>query len=338
MALKEIMGDTGRLRPHVKPHKCKQAVALMLEEGISKFKCTTIAEAEMLALSGAKDVLIALQPVGPKIKRLLNLIKSYPFTTFATIIDNKAIAKSIAIAGKERKLSVNAWLDLNTGGSPTGLPPEKALETYKATLSMKGIKITGLHAYDAYITGTNAETRKNQCLDAYKKIATVRDEIAESGFPKLPVNTGRTATINCYKDYPEAECSPGTFIYWDQNHQDLYPELPFEAAAVVVGRVISRQGDHLLCLDLGYKSVISPGSLQQPIRFLNTGKFQIIDQSEEQLLLEVMDDDNMQIGHVLYGIPYNIGSTCNLYQTASAVYNHQIKSQWINFTGRKLSI
>ena len=52
-------GGAARLRPHIKTHKLAELVRMQIEEGISKFKCATIAEAEMAAGAGAKDVLIA---------------------------------------------------------------------------------------------------------------------------------------------------------------------------------------------------------------------------------------------------------------------------------------
>src|SRR5882757_7355967 len=75
---KSFLDDPDRLRPHVKTNKSPEVTKMFVEAGISKFKCATIAEAEMLAMNGAKDVLLAHQPVGPKIKRLLELIKKYP--------------------------------------------------------------------------------------------------------------------------------------------------------------------------------------------------------------------------------------------------------------------
>lgn len=41
----------------------------MIDAGITAFKGATIAEIELLASVGAKDVLLAYQPVGPKIDR-----------------------------------------------------------------------------------------------------------------------------------------------------------------------------------------------------------------------------------------------------------------------------
>src|SRR5258708_26199345 len=75
--LKRMIDDAARLRPHAKTYKCKEVTLLMLKAGIKKFKCATIAEAEMLAMCKASDVLLAYQPVGPKLKRFVQLIKSY---------------------------------------------------------------------------------------------------------------------------------------------------------------------------------------------------------------------------------------------------------------------
>ena len=76
--IKSMIDDVNRLRPHIKTHKTKEICSLLLEAGISKFKCATIAEAELLGLVGAPDVLLAYQPVGPKLQRFIDLIKTFP--------------------------------------------------------------------------------------------------------------------------------------------------------------------------------------------------------------------------------------------------------------------
>src|SRR5882762_2212684 len=74
----EMAGDVSKLRPHVKTHKSPDTTRLLLAAGIDKFKCATIAEAEMLAMTGARDVLLAYQPVGPKLQRFVSLVRKYP--------------------------------------------------------------------------------------------------------------------------------------------------------------------------------------------------------------------------------------------------------------------
>src|SRR5205809_4365838 len=77
------MKDIEHLRPHVKTNKIAQVCKMMLEAGITKFKCATIAEAEMLAMINAPDILLAYQPTPTKAERLLQLSQLYPSTHFS---------------------------------------------------------------------------------------------------------------------------------------------------------------------------------------------------------------------------------------------------------------
>jgi 3-hydroxy-D-aspartate aldolase len=49
-----IAGSAERLFTHVKTNKMPEIVKMMLAAGITKFKCATIAEAEMVAIAGGK--------------------------------------------------------------------------------------------------------------------------------------------------------------------------------------------------------------------------------------------------------------------------------------------
>ncbi len=83
-----MAGSAERLIPHVKTHKCSEIVKIQLSKGISKFKCATIAEAEMVASTGAKWVLIAYQMVGPNLDRFVALKQKFSQTQFSCLVDN----------------------------------------------------------------------------------------------------------------------------------------------------------------------------------------------------------------------------------------------------------
>ena len=72
----EIAGDVSRLRPHCKTHKTVEVVKLQAELGITKQKCATFAEAEMVANAGCKDVFLAYSLVGPNIARAVAQLNS----------------------------------------------------------------------------------------------------------------------------------------------------------------------------------------------------------------------------------------------------------------------
>lgn len=64
-------------------------------KGIRKFKCATIAEAEMNAQNGGDSVLLTKQAVGPDIARLAKLKETYPSTEFLGIVGNRNTLRQI---------------------------------------------------------------------------------------------------------------------------------------------------------------------------------------------------------------------------------------------------
>src|SRR5205823_4476384 len=91
-----IAGDPQRLTPHMKTHKLPEVIRMQLEQGITKFKCATIAEAEMTANCGAPNILLACQPVGPNVWRLLQLAKTFPEVKFSTIADDADAVRALS--------------------------------------------------------------------------------------------------------------------------------------------------------------------------------------------------------------------------------------------------
>ena len=83
-----IAGGADRLWPHIKTHKMAQVVQMQLEAGIDRFKCATIAEAEMAAQAGAKRITLAYPLVGPNIRRFAALQQAFPQVEFFAIGDD----------------------------------------------------------------------------------------------------------------------------------------------------------------------------------------------------------------------------------------------------------
>ncbi|MBT7742939.1 MAG: D-TA family PLP-dependent enzyme, partial [Opitutae bacterium] len=89
-----VAGDASRLRPHVKTHKMAEVVRLQVARGITRFKCATIAEAEMTAISGGSDVLFAHQPVGPNLSRFLQLQDRFSEVSFSATVDSEEVVEA----------------------------------------------------------------------------------------------------------------------------------------------------------------------------------------------------------------------------------------------------
>ena len=346
-----MVRDPARLRPHVKTHKSPDVTRLLLAAGITRFKCATIAEAEMLAIEGAPDVLLAYQPIGPKTQRLATLIKKYSGTKFSCLIDNPDAATAMAKVFATNGLTVPVYLDINVGMDRTGIAPgDEALQLYKVAMEQNGITPVGLHAYDGHIRDTDLAERTRKCDEGFAKVEALRKNIATlatpasaaapsapaltiiaGGSPTFPVHAKRAQKIDASGQTLPVQCSPGTFVYWDKGYGDAFPDQPFQPAALVVTRVISLRGETRLCLDLGHKSIAPENELTRRVFFLNGPELKPVGQSEEHLVVEAGAGHGYNIGDIFYGIPYHVCPTIALYDRAITIESGRVTSTiWKN--------
>lgn len=341
----EMVGSPDRLRPHVKTHKSPAVTRLMLEAGIRRFKCATIAEAEMLAGEGAPDVLLAYQPIGPKAVRLATLIRTFPATSFACLIDNAGAAEAMAQVFAVAGLDVPVYLDINVGMDRTGITPgPAALDLYRAAQRLEGITPVGLHAYDGHIRDADPALRKQKCDEAFAGVFSLQAAIAglDAGGsaaegsrtgdrPGLTIIAGGSPTFPIHACRPpHIQCSPGTFVYWDKSYGDQFPDQPFSCAALVVTRVISLRGDTRLCLDLGHKSIAPENDITHRVFFLNGTGLRAVGQSEEHLVVEAGAGHGYAIGDIFYGVPFHVCPTVALYERAMTIGAGRLTGDWKN--------
>ena len=334
----DMAGGTARLRPHVKTHKSPDVVRLMMQAGIRKFKCATIAEAEMLACCGAEDVLLAYQPLGPKLQRFIELIRTYPVTRFSCLTDNLAAAKEQSAAFAAFGLKVPVFIDLNLGMNRSGIAgADAAAALYRTCSLLPGMLPAGLQAYDGHIRHSDFMERTAACDAAFSNVEKIRTMLEGSGLPNPVVIAGGSPTFPIHARRPGVECSPGTFVYWDKGYGDLCPEQQFLPAAVLLTRIVSLPTATHICTDLGHKSVAAENELSKRVFFLNANDLKPVGQSEEHLVLEAPEDHKHRIGDVLYALPYHICPTVALYERVFTVEDGAVTGEWRN-TARDRSI
>lgn len=225
--LVRMIDDVSRLRPHVKTCKAIEPVKMMIAAGINKFKCATISEAEILGMTGAKDVLLAYQPIGPKVGRFVKLIRKYPNTKFSCLIDNLDAAQSIAAAAHEAAITISVYIDLNVGMNRTGIvPDEKAYQLYVDAGALENIEVKGLHAYDGHIHDVDIQVRTEKTNSAFASVEALLEQLKGVNYQPILI-AGGSPTFPIHANKKDIECSPGTFIYWDKGYQDNLPEQAF---------------------------------------------------------------------------------------------------------------
>jgi D-serine deaminase-like pyridoxal phosphate-dependent protein len=321
-------GGVGRLRPHMKTNKLPEVIRMHIDQGISRFKCATVAECEMAAAAGAPDVLLAYQPVGPNIDRFVQLVRTFPATTFSALVDDEATIRALSKAATRNGVTLNLLLDLDGGMHRTGVAPgPRAVELYKLIASLPGLHAAGLHMYDGHIHDADMAVRTAKSEEAFAHVRHVRDELARAGMTVPAVVAGGTPTFPLHAQRPDVECSPGTSVFWDWGYSTMLPDLDFLPAVLLLTRVISKPGKNLLCLDLGHKAVASENPPPR-VQLLGLPDTRAIGHSEEHLVLETDRAPEFEVGSHFYGMPWHICPTVALHNEAVVERNHSAGERW----------
>jgi D-serine deaminase-like pyridoxal phosphate-dependent protein len=334
-----IAGDPDRLRPHIKTHKIPQLMQLQLDRGIEKYKCATIAEAEMAAASGAPDVLVACQQVGPNARRLALLARSFTNTQFSTIFDDVDSSAAISSFTAASGVIIGAWVDLDVGQHRTGIAPgPNAVALAKRLINLPGLRFEGIHAYDGHLTITDVAERKRLCDAAYSLVESFRAALELEGIAVPTVVVGGSPTFPIHALREGVELSPGTTVFWDAGYATKIPDLPFQPAACLLTRVTSKPAPGRLCLDLGHKAVAS--EMPHPrVVFPELPDATVVMHSEEHLVIETERAADFRVGDALYGIPWHVCPTVALHQEIRLVENGKTTESWVvTARSRRLSI
>ncbi len=335
----QIAGGPQRLRPHVKTHKLGPLVARQLALGITKFKCATVAEAEMCAVAGAPDVLLALAAVGPSVTRLCALAHQFPGTCFSTLADDAAAIRALGDAARAASLTLDVLLDVDCGQHRTGvLPNAEAAELYRQLATTPGLRAAGLQAYDGHIHEADPATRRAQCEAAFAPVLALRQQLERGGHPVPALIAGGSPTFPFHAAHADRECSPGTTVLWDFGYGDKFADLPFLPAAVLLTRVVSKPGSNRLCLDLGHKAVAAENPHPR-VRLLELPDAEAVMHSEEHLVIETPRAGEFAVGDVLHGIPRHVCPTVALYSEATVVRAGAAAERWpITARARRITI
>lgn len=317
-----IAGSPDRLRPHVKTYKCAGIINMQLEAGISRFKCATLTEAALAARCGAKDILIAYPLVGPVKEGFLRLRSEFPGVSFSFLVDHPDQLRDWRSPGHN---NLNVYLDLDVGMHRTGISCDKAASLYQDLTNGNTFVFKGLHVYDGHLQHENTEERRAAAELAF---APVQELMAALSLPDdTEIVCGGSISFPLHASHRNRMLSPGTTLLWDHGYGSRFPDLPFQIAAVLVTRVVSKPGENRLCLDLGHKAVAS--EMKAPCVFFPDLPDAVIEKhSEEHLVVATGQANEWNIGDVMYGFPYHICPTVALHEEVGVVQDGRLEGFW----------
>ena len=212
----------GRLRPHVKAHKCTALAARQAAHGHRGFTCATTVEAEGLARAGlGEDLLLANEVVD--VARLRRLAHSGARVTVA--VDSEATVAAAAAAGIGEVV-----VDVNVGLPRCGCAPEAAGHLAESARS-RGMSVRGVMGYEGHVVGVEDRARRVEMVEVAMGMLLEAHELVGGDV----VSAGGTGTydINTWA----SEIQAGSYALMDSAYGRL--GLPFRQALTVLATVVS---------------------------------------------------------------------------------------------------
>ena len=355
----EMAGGPQYLWPHVKSHKTAELVRMQIDLEITRFKCATIAEAEMTAEAGkgagaGVHIILAYPLIGPNVSRYLELVKAYPQTVFYAIGDDFQQLSILAAEASRRGVAVNVLIDVDTGMHRTGVPLDLLESFYERCAALKGISVKGMHCYDGHRKEKDISQRKAMAEESDLRVLQIRDSLRQKGFeceilvlggsPSFPCHAGRASMGSTDSGNTGIYLSPGTIFIGDWGYYSNFPDLAFTPGAALFSRVISHHGPesgaagNTFTLDLGVKGIAAdPAGVRGIIAGLEEAK--PLFQSEEHWVFSLPDGmEPPPIGSECYVIPTHVCPTSALYPEILVAQGGKITERWqVKARNRKIS-
>jgi D-serine deaminase-like pyridoxal phosphate-dependent protein len=303
-----------------------EIIQLQVHQGITKFKCATLTEMEMVAENGGTDILLAYPVFGPAIKKYFNIVKKFPQVKFKVLTDNKNSIVYLSEEAKIQQQKATVFIDIDNGMHRTGIDSDQAFHLAVEISKYEFLKLEGLHIYDGHIHNSILKLRQEQCENDFKPVEELVQKLKNIGIEIAELACGGTFTFPIHQKYKNRTLCPGTPVLWDAGYNKSIPDLDFLPAAVLAGRVISKPFGNI-CFDLGYKSMASEMS-QPRLEFMEFKIENVENQSEEHLVVSTSETIKLNQGDFVYALPVHICPTIALHEQVYVVENKKAIKTW----------
>ncbi|KAI0576093.1 Metal-activated pyridoxal enzyme [Pyrenophora tritici-repentis] len=293
--LTTLLLPTGvHIRPHLKT--CKSAILAqkMVAAGCTGGCVAKLSEAEVMCSLGFTDVLITCVVVGGFEGKVLTLV------------------------------------DLDVGLHRTGVwagEPAKKLAAHIRD-HCPHLKLMGIQGYEGHLQHLHSlEERKSRCLESMRILVDTAEALRQDGHDIQVVTTGGTGTAEFCAEVPGVtEVQPGSFLFMDSDYRNAIGGARYKQSLTILSTVISKQGDNIVTIDAGLKSLTTDSGLAE----CKTPGYTYGVLGDEHGSLEWKEGkaEALKVGDRVEMVPSHIDPTVNLHDVYYAHRDGVIKEIW----------
>jgi D-serine deaminase-like pyridoxal phosphate-dependent protein len=281
--------------------------------------------------------------VGPAIERLVALARRAPRVRVGCIVDNAATADVLDLFAERQGASLVVYVDLDVGMGRTGIASgPTADDLYRRIARSRWLETGGIHAYDGHSTARDPASRCVQAADARGLAFSMRRRMLAEGLAVPEVVLGGTPAFACHAaalseadpvDRAAIRLSPGTYGYYDWGYASNFADLPFHAAALVFGRVISVPAPGRFTIDVGSKAIAADPEQPRGL-LLNVDGAVAGPQSEEHWVFTIEPGRTPAVGAAVFVWPKHICPTVEHHDRVAVIGPDRRLETWWPVTAR----
>jgi D-serine deaminase-like pyridoxal phosphate-dependent protein len=240
-------------RPHTKGIKVPAIAHKLLAAGAVGITCAKLAEAEVMAAAGIRDILIANQIVGQeKVARLVALCRHADLTVVVDSVEN---VRELSEAACAKGVTLPVLIEVNVGTNRCGTEPGDPVVALAREISAcPGLRFEGVMAWEGFAVRLEPDRKAREVELAISRLTGSADACRAAGMPVKVVNCGGTGDywLSAHvKGVTEIEAGGGVFC--DRYYQSWGVDHPI--ALTVLSTVVSRPTPTRVVTDAGRKAM-----------------------------------------------------------------------------------
>ncbi|MHB9028509.1 MAG: DSD1 family PLP-dependent enzyme [Candidatus Latescibacterota bacterium] len=262
------------LRPHAKTHKCSVIAHKQIEKGAIGICAAKVSEAEALAQSGVRGILVT-GPVATSLKanRLLDVRGMDP--SLIAVVDSIGGVRLLEEAAACRGLTLDVLVDMDVGQGRTGTLPGDVPALADYIHASSALRLRGVQAYAGQVQHLpDREKRRNASLEALSCAAEVYRGLA-SQYECDIFTGGGTGTFDIDTEIPElTELQLGSYIFMDAEYLDIgwkSDAASFLPSLTLLATVVSANRRGYVTIDAGLKALYRDGGTPRVVRLEGPG-------------------------------------------------------------------
>jgi D-serine deaminase-like pyridoxal phosphate-dependent protein len=334
--MRRIIIEEARIgwRPHTKAIKIPAIAHMLLAGGAHGVTCAKLSEAEVMAASGIRDILIANQVVTPH--KIVALARLLDRTNVTVAVDCEEHLHLLEAGARTARKRMPVVIEVNMGINRAGVEPgEAVLRLARAVASRENLHLAGLMGWEGHTTAIPDRIRKRAAIEAaVKGLTDSAESCRAAGLSIDIVSCGGTGTYWITARLPGVtEVQAGGGIYSDVRYRDEFG-VDHECALTVWTTVISRPTPTRIVCDAGWKGMARYPTLPQP---LLPGRVASLTLSAEHATIEMADGTpSPRVGRRVEFIVGYSDSTVFLHDWLWGTRNGRVEVVWPNLGRGKI--